>query len=70
MGPAILGIILTDLLELNFRRAALMTANSPLRLITNIVTNPVSLVLLVFILVMAVTSSNGYKNWRAKGKKS
>ena len=64
VGPAILGIILSDLLELNFRRAALMTANSPLRLIVNIVTNPVSLVLLAFILVMAVTSRSGYQTGR------
>ena len=70
VGPAILGIILSDLLELNFRRAALMTANNPLRLISNIVTNPVSLVLLVFILIMVITSSNGYKSWQAKRKRS
>ena len=66
VGPAILGIILSDLLELNFRRAALMAANSPIQLVMNIITNPVSLVLLAFILVMLITSSGRYKRWRAK----
>ncbi len=66
VGSAILGIILSDLLELNFRRAALMAANNPIQLVMNIITNPVSLVLLAFILVMLITSSGRYKRWRAK----
>ena len=66
VGPAILGIILSDLLELNFRRAALMAANNPIQLVMNIITNPVSLVLLAFILVMLITSRGRYKRWRAK----
>ena len=64
VGPAILGIILADLLELNFRRAAMMTANNPIKLIINIVTEPVSLVLLIIISVMLITSSKKYKAWR------
>ena len=66
VGPAILGIILSDLLELNFRRAALMAKNSPIKVMSDIVSNPVSLVLLVFICVMLFTSSNLYKNMKAK----
>ena len=64
VGPAILGIILADLLELNFRRAALMTGNTIPGLLLDLVQNPVSLVLLLFICLMAVTSTSRYKAWR------
>lgn len=66
VGPAVLGIILSDLLELNFRRAATMTGNSLLALPIDIVSHPVSLVLLMFVVFMAVTSSAPYKRWKAK----
>ena len=66
VGPAVLGIILSDLLELNFRRAATMTNNSLPALLLDLVSHPVSLVLLVFVVCMAVTSSGPYKRWKAK----
>ena len=66
VGPTVLGIILSDLLELNFRRAATMTNNSLPVLLVDLVSHPVSLVLLVFVVCMAITSSAPYKRWRAK----
>ena len=66
VGPTVLGIILSDLLELNFRRAATMTNNSLPALLLDFVSHPVSLVLLVFVVCMAVTSSGPYKRWKAK----
>lgn len=66
VGPTVLGIILSDLLELNFRRAATMTNNSIPALLADLVSHPVSLVLLVFVICMAVTSSGCYKRWQAK----
>ena len=66
VGPTVLGIILSDLLELNFRRAATMTNNSLPALLVDLVSHPVSLVLLVFVVCMAITSSGPYKRWRAK----
>ena len=66
VGPTVLGIILSDLLELNFRRAATMTNNSIPALLADLVSHPVSLVLLVFVICMAVTSSGRYKRWQAK----
>ena len=66
VGPTVLGIILSDLLELNFRRAATMTNNSLPALLVDLVSHPVSLVLLVFVVCMAITSSAPYKRWRAK----
>ena len=66
VGPTVLGIILSDLLELNFRRAATMTNNSIPALLADLVSHPVSLVLLIFVICMAVTSSGRYKRWQAK----
>lgn len=66
VGPTVLGIILSDLLELNFRRAATMMNNSLPALLLDLVSHPVSLVLLVFVVCMAVTSSGPYKRWKAK----
>ena len=66
VGPSVLGIILSDLLALNFRRAATMTNNSLPALLVDLVSHPVSLVLLVFVVCMAITSSGPYKRWRAK----
>ena len=66
VGPTVLGIILSDLLELNFRRAATMTSNSLPALLADLVSHPVSLVLLAFVVCMAITSSGPYKRWKAK----
>ena len=66
VGPTVLGIILSDLLELNFRRAATTVGNSLPALLTDIVSHPVSLVLAVFVICMAITSSSPYKRWKAK----
>ena len=43
-----------------------MTNNNFLSLLVDLVSNPVSAVLLVFIVLMAVTSSKKYKAWREK----
>lgn len=66
VGPTVLGIILSDILELNFRRAATMTNNSLPALLADLVSHPVSLVLVVFVVCMAVTSSGFYKRWKEK----
>ena len=61
VGPTVLGIILADLLELNFRRAAVVTGDSLTGLLVDLVSHPVSLVLVLFILLMAVTAGRGKK---------
>ena len=57
VAPTILGIILVDLIELNFRRAALTVGNSIPKLLVDLVSHPISLVLLVVIVGMVVSSS-------------
>lgn len=66
VGPCILGVILADLLELNFRRAAMMTGENIPALVADLITKPVSAVLVIFIVLMAITSSGKYKAWRDK----
>lgn len=61
VAPAILGVILSDLIELNFRRAALTVNNSIPGLFLDIITHPISLILLIVILVMAFSSTGLFK---------
>ena len=56
VGPTVLGVILADLLELNFRRAAVVTGDSLSALLVDLVSHPVSLVLVIFLVIMAVGS--------------
>ncbi|MCD8329448.1 MAG: tripartite tricarboxylate transporter permease [Lachnospiraceae bacterium] len=65
VAPCVLGIILTSLLEENYRRGIILHGNV-FGLIGSIFTSPISLVLLIVIVVMFATQTNAYKNWRAK----
>ncbi len=64
VAPAILGIILVDLIELNFRRSSLMVGNSIPGLFVDIVTHPVSLVLLIVIILMILSSAGVFRKIR------
>jgi putative tricarboxylic transport membrane protein len=66
VAPAILGIILADLLELNFRRAALTVGNSIPALLLDMVSHPISLVLVVVIVVMVFSSTGLAQKLRKK----
>ena len=70
VAPAILGIILVDLIELNFRRAALTVGNSLTALATDLVSHPISLVLLVVIVCMSLSSAGVFKKLRGTVKSS
>lgn len=54
LGPVVLGVILSSLLEQNYRRAVSMVGNSIPGFLIDIVTHPISLVLLLAIVVMIV----------------
>ena len=70
VAPAILGIILVDLIELNFRRAALTVGNSIPALIWDILSNPISLILVLVIVVMLMSSAGTFTKIKNKiGKK-
>ena len=61
VGPMVLGVILADLLEQNFRRAAVMAGDSLPALLLDLVSHPVSLVLTVFVVMLAVGTVKGQK---------
>ena len=71
VAPTILGIILVDLIELNFRRAALTVGNSIPKLLLDFVSHPISLVLTVVIVGMVLSSCGVFRKLKEKlGKKA
>lgn len=64
VAPAILGIILVDLIELNFRRAVMTVGGSFPALLVDIVSHPMSLILLVIIVGMVLSSTGVLKKLR------
>ena len=69
VAPAILGIILVDLIELNFRRAALTVGNSLAALAADLLSHPISLLLLVVIVCMTLSSAGVFKKLHGMAKK-
>ena len=61
VGPLVLGVILADLLEQNFRRAAVMTGESLSALLLDLVSHPVSLVLTAAVVLLAVGTARSRK---------
>lgn len=66
VAPTILGIILVDLIELNFRRAATTVGNSIPVLLGDLVSHPVSLVLLIVIVGMSLSSAGVFQKFKRK----
>ena len=67
VAPAVLGIILTKLLEENYRRGILLK-KSVLGLFSSIFTSPITLILFILIVVMFTTQTETYKKWKLKRK--
>jgi putative tricarboxylic transport membrane protein len=65
VAPAVLGIILTDLIETNYRRAVI-TSGSVHGFIASIFTSPLSIILLSIIVLSLVVQTSWYKKWQAK----
>jgi putative tricarboxylic transport membrane protein len=61
VGPAILGVILSALIEQSFRRSMAMTGNSIPSFLLGLISNPISLVLLIAIVAMMLSQSNIFK---------
>ena len=68
VAPVILGVILSSLLELNFRRGVSTMGDSLGGFAGDIVTHPISLVLLVIILFMILSSAGVFGKLRKKVK--
>jgi putative tricarboxylic transport membrane protein len=61
VGPIVLGIILSPLLERNFRRAILSSQGNLITFFKSLVTNPISLIIVIVLIVMALGQSKGFK---------
>ena len=60
-----LGIILTKLLEENYRRGV-MLKKGVFGMLGSIFTSPISLILFLLIVFMFTTQTQTYKRWKAK----
>jgi putative tricarboxylic transport membrane protein len=65
VAPCVLGIILSSLLEENFRRGVMLNG-SVIGMFLGIFKSPISIVLFVMIVVMFTTQTKTYKRWVAK----
>jgi putative tricarboxylic transport membrane protein len=65
VAPAVLGIILTKLLEENYRRGILLK-KSVVGLFSSIFTSPITLILFILIVVMFTTQTETYKKWKLR----
>lgn len=70
VGPMILGIILGPLLDVSYRRSILYSKGNVLAFFNNILTNPISLTLLLLIVIMAVSQSKIFGRLKTMGSTS
>ena len=63
VAPCVLGIILTSLLEENYRRGIVLK-EGVLGLAGSIFTSPLSLILFLLIVFMFATQTKPYKRWK------
>lgn len=66
LGPVILGVILSRLIDDNWRRAIISERGSLWRLFEGILTSPLSLVLFVTVVMIFITSTPWWQRWRAR----
>jgi putative tricarboxylic transport membrane protein len=57
VGPTILGVILSGLIEQNFRRAVASTGESISSFVMDMITNPISMVLIIVIAIMIISQA-------------
>jgi putative tricarboxylic transport membrane protein len=63
VGPVVLGIILGPMVDVNFRRAMQMVRADYTDFIKSLVTNPISLVLTIFIVIFALSQFSLTNRW-------
>ncbi|BAL00743.1 tripartite tricarboxylate transporter family protein [Oscillibacter valericigenes Sjm18-20] len=63
IAPIVLGIILTTLFETNYRRGVMLEGSIP-GMLASIFTSPISIVLFLLIVILSVTQTGWYKNWK------
>lgn len=68
VAPMILGVILSQLVEQNYRRGVSMVGNSLISFIIDLFVHPISLVLIIVIIIMLISQSNFWKSFQARKK--
>ena len=68
VAPAVLGIILAELIETNYRRAIILEKTIP-NLLLSFFKHPISIVLVLIIAFMFLSQSKWYKAWRDRKSK-
>lgn len=68
VAPAVLGIILAELIETNYRRAIILEKTVP-NLLLSFFKHPISVVLVLIIAFMFLSQSQWYKAWRDRKTK-
>ncbi len=68
VGPCVLGIILANLIETNYRRAVISAGSIP-RMIGGFFTSPITLILLAIIVFSLVVQTDWYKEWKSNRSK-
>ncbi|WBU63777.1 tripartite tricarboxylate transporter permease [Paracoccus aerodenitrificans] len=66
LGPVILGVILSRLLDENWRRAIISEQGSLLAMFKGILTSPLSLILFAMVVLIFVSQTPIWKRWRRK----
>ena len=69
LGPMVLGVILSSLLEQNYRRAVSMVGNSIPGFLLDMVKHPISLVLVVMIVIMIIGQISSVKKLTERASK-
>lgn len=66
VGPIVLGIILGPLLDSNYRRAMQAADDQILRFISSLVSNPISLIIMLVIVFLIISQTKWYRKLRDK----
>jgi len=67
-APMVLGLILGPILDSNYRRAMQSVNNDPMIFLHDLVTNPISLILVVFIVYMIISQTPQWKRFTSKAR--
>jgi len=67
-APMVLGLILGPILDSNYRRAMQSVNNDPMMFLHDLVTNPISLILVVFIVYMIISQTPQWKRFTSKAR--
>lgn len=70
IAPAVLGIILSAMIEKNYKMVVILAQSNPAgfmgTFVAGLFTSPISLVLLLIIVISLILQTSWYKNWQAK----